>query len=1269
MRSLFEVAGDKIAHMSPREAVDFFQQLLWAEASRLGIGVNDVNISLRTDVSDGGIDASVRQIPLGITSGLLRSPMTGYQIKTGEAFKPWQDAHIKKELFGQKKKPVRKNLGNSILHCLDDGGAYVMVCFGHDLDEQRRRDSEALIKGYLAKCGYAGAAVEVWSINQLIGFLRPFPPLVIRMNGLDGVDFQTHDNWSKNSDMSVTFVHGAHQYDFVEQVRGILRTTDSPVHIRVHGDPGIGKTRLLLEATSSEDLRPLLLYFDSPKALKGSEVLRTTIKEDSPCHGIIVIDECDEVESSTLWNKLRSRSPRIKLVTIWCDYEVTSGSTQHLFAPPLAEAELSHVIQSYGIERHKADRWTEFCSGSPRVAHIVGQNLRDNPEDIMRNPDHVTVWRRYIAGMTDLDDSEIRRRELVLQSIALFKRCGFEGPVRRESEVVGQIVERIDSGVTFHEFRRIVKDLRSRGILRGSKTLHISPKLLHVKLWGDWWNSYGEDFDKLVGHVSLLPADLRKWLYEMFEYGAGFDAACGIAKNLLAENGIVQTIHDLANQETARFFSALVSTDPKTALSCLNRTVGKCDKQELENFVAGRREVIWALEKIAVWQKLFLDAATLLLRLAEAENETWSNNASGVFADLFSPAPGAVALTEASPQERLPLLIEAMDSDSRETRLLAIEACDKALESDHFSRFGTPHYQGLQKDAQLWMPTTWGELFDYYRQVWALLRTRYEELPDDEREKIMEIILSRSQRLIRFDPLAESITETLEEMATQPFIAKKRLLRRIIDMLHSATAVRPEFMARLERLRDRLTGDDFSSLLHRHVGMTVVEDHYDSDGNPVDTGKQKISDLALKAASDPHSLRNELEWLVSGEAENAFLFGYELAKLDVDFKNLPQIVEANCAGGGNTDLLCGYLSWIFETQPAFWEKQLESLVGEHRINHKLPLITLKTGVSDESALRILRLAESGIVGVADFWVFGYRSSVNHISEEVFEKIVDVLLAESSSFAASTALDIVDSRYCSRKARHVLPEILACRVLTHPGFFHEPETGRRDQMDEYRWKSLALRFVRLYPARSTELADQMLAYLGQDGTIMESFRPYPLSVLDSITREHPVEMWAKLTAYLVMPLDRRSLSIASWLQGSGSRYDPDAKKGAPTALEFVPSDLIWKWIDEDVENRAWYFAYSMVPKRLFREEGRVCLARQMLIRYGHLESVRRNFSCNFDSGGWSGPSSLHWAEQKQMLEDFRTNEDNQMVRGWINEQIELLEKQIEHSRLEEERGNW
>ena len=143
-------------------------------------------------------------------------------------------------------------------------------------------------------------------------------------------------------------------------------------------------------------------------------------------------------------------------------------------------------------------------------------------------------------------------------------------------------------------------------------------------------------------------------------------------------------------------------------MECLKRTVGKQTKDELLAFTTGRREVVWALERIAIWRELFAGASRILLALGEAENENVSNNASDVFAGLLTLAYGKVAPTEAPPQERLPILKEALESPSKEKRMLGLKGCDEALGTPPFSRLVGAEYQGLRKEPDLWTPPEGG---------------------------------------------------------------------------------------------------------------------------------------------------------------------------------------------------------------------------------------------------------------------------------------------------------------------------------------------------------------------------------------------------------------------------------------------------------------------------------------------------------------------------------------------------------------------------------
>jgi len=120
-----------------------------------------------------------------------------------------------------------------------------------------------------------------------------------------------------------------------------------------------------------------------------------------------------------------------------------------------------------------------------------------------------------------------------------------------------------------------------------------------------------------------------------------------------------------------------------------------------------------------------------------------------------------------------------------------------------------------------------------------------------------------------------------------------------------------------------------------------------------------------------------------------------------------------------------------------------------------------------------------------------------------------------------------------------------------------------------------------------------------------------------------------------------------------------------ALLLFSPNIICEWVDEDIENRAWYLA-SFVPKGLFYEEDKLCWAREVLVRYGNREDVRRNLWANCSTESWWGPESLHLQDKRQKLLDHKDKESNETVRQWIDEVIKSLSHRIEQAEITEER---
>src|SRR5436853_6505232 len=148
------------------------------------------------------------------------------------------------------------------------------------------------------------------------------------------------------------------------------------------------------------------------------------LREDSSFYAVLIVDECDDETRTKLWNKLRHHSPRIKLITIYNESVEVSGVTV-IESPSMGKEQITSVIANYGVPAIEAGRWADFCGGSPRVGHVVGENLKNNPEDILQSLSTVDVWNRFIAGGDQLASQNAADMRFVTEQITSLKGLGY----------------------------------------------------------------------------------------------------------------------------------------------------------------------------------------------------------------------------------------------------------------------------------------------------------------------------------------------------------------------------------------------------------------------------------------------------------------------------------------------------------------------------------------------------------------------------------------------------------------------------------------------------------------------------------------------------------------------------------------------------------------------------------------------------------------------------------------------------------------------------
>jgi hypothetical protein len=190
-----------------------------------------------------------------------------------------------------------------------------------------------------------------------------------------------------------------------------------------------------------------------PEEFQGSPLFNAVLRSDDVSTMTLVIDDCAERERASIWNVVRERSDRVRLVTLDHGPDTSTDELMQVTeCPPLAQAQIRGILAEYVGDSHDLDRWAEFCSGSPRVAHAVGDNLRRNPNDVFKSPASVPIWDRFVHGASRSGSAEEAHKEVVLRHIALFHKFGFERPVEDEARYIGGLVQAAAPAVTWPQF-------------------------------------------------------------------------------------------------------------------------------------------------------------------------------------------------------------------------------------------------------------------------------------------------------------------------------------------------------------------------------------------------------------------------------------------------------------------------------------------------------------------------------------------------------------------------------------------------------------------------------------------------------------------------------------------------------------------------------------------------------------------------------------------------------------------------------------------------
>lgn len=1210
---LINVPNERLSDLTKERAVDLIEELVHIDASESGIPLDIISFSSEIDTPDGGIDGKVDGSDKKSKMGTIKKGITCYQIKSGGQ-RP-SPSTIKKILRANNGKGPLKP---GIKSCFDKDGTLVMVFTGVDTPAQSIDKVCSHPEKYIPE--YKNARLKIWTQAHLRQFLKPHPRLSLQILGIDDKLFCPYQEWASQEYMRNEIFLGTAQRNFINTLQQKLPTR-STKHIRVIGEPGIGKTRLVLETLRAQ-FSDSCLYIDNPRIFLESKLFRYITTKKDKSLTILVVDECEEAKMVEIWNRVK-HIPQISLITIYNESGYRMRDMINIEVPPLEDRQIKEILKSY-IPSDYADIWYKECRPSPRAAHIIGDNLKHNTGDVLQPPSDVRVWDRYIASQTEMDSPEFKERKKILLWLSLFKNLGERESYPDEYKIIEKILKD-KVGILPATLSQTIAKLKRTKILQGSSMLYITPKVLHVWLRRQWDKEYDKGLFPLDEITNMAKTDMAcsnvlEWYMDTFKYADYTSDMGNITNDFFKPDGFVDRHALLDSHKGADLFYSASKADPEKAVDYLYRHV--TSKDGLLEFNVGQRQAVMVLSDAVMDRRLFEKSARMLLLLAAGESRQSISDADRLFVNLFLPAPGSVGWTAMPPSGRLPLIREALDSDISECRLLGIRACETALHTQYFIK-NIDDDEAWQR-TKPWMPKFRSEYTEYYAGVLHIIRERLEYLEGPERSKLAEVVLSRTWNMLAIPEMHDTVLSLLDMIYSKQYVRNESLIKTITDCIAYGRDGMPAYLRKnLEQLRDKVTGSSYSALLERYVSMNIPSDHLD-ESNLHQKTIEKLAEQSLELKR----LESELGWLVTDKAVYGHWFGRALGKIDGGalfsriYNAQRQHKESKAA------FLGGYLYAVFQRNVEEWEDLMDLLAKDDILHSRVPALTHMSGMTDRAAVRIRDLVISGLdPAVLKDFVFG--TMVRCMSEERFAEWLQ-LLADGNAKTYETALNLYHTYYVHDDMR--IPDSVSKLLFPSNDVEGAQIVSIRSDHD---WSDILAAYTRQNSKGLDMVERELKIILGSYLNIHRYDKLLPaLMVAAEI---YPTRTWEIISGFIDPAKNKPGVyyNVKSLLSLNGAAL-----------ASGMPLDAIFEWTDKDKARRAPLVAY-LIPSD-------INTITKFAAKYGKIKNVARILQKNLTSKPINGSVSEYHKKEIKEVDLLMKKENDTLVLEFLQKYKDYLE---------------
>jgi hypothetical protein len=576
-------------------------------------------------------------------------------------------------------------------------------------------------------------------------------------------------------------------------------------------------------------------------------------------------------------------------------------------------------------------------------------------------------------------------------------------------------------------------------------------------------------------------------------------------------------------------------------------------------------------------------------------------------------------------------------------------------------RFVGPEYQGLNQRAKLWMPKTYGDLWQTQLDYFNTLVNETTNWPSHLRPEVCNVLLDAVEHQIRTPSCTELAFQVLDTLINDDAMLPEKLNRFFRHWRgYNDDGKHPDIIKRLQILERRYTRRDLVNRFNRYIldvdWIEWDEEHRKQRGKPRSRAKVLVKALARRIARSSEKF-NEIRHLLTPEksAHGLWLFGEQLAQNDADRIFLPQLIEDTLTAKHQA-CLNGYLSELRKPSKELYISTINGFLDSESTAWLGANIVLSSDYDDDLFVKCLSVLGKGWISPQQFSSLRYGRSIDHVPRERLETLFQQINSHQSEETMYLLVELLDSLPFNESSP--VDSEFVFGVISRS----LPSNEGLDVMRGYHWKNVCKKLIRWDQSCALPLLDVLLDKMREVYRLSDDSNVKSLA--NELVQANPSGAWGIIKAHFEETLPMWRGGVLNWLEGGLVGFEEQEPRGA---IADLPFQEIFQWIDENPESRAELIAHA-APRTLDDIKGGK-LTRELLRKYGQFEGVQSGISANFHSGEWSGPRSTYLKRKREMFRQWLAAGFDYEITQWIESEIEYLDRSIEREEINEERSRF